>query len=190
MFIDKNWTFLGDIGKKWKLIEFDETKPPAWEEYWKSQRDYWGADRNDKKRVELYFGKENSEENLLQKSQKGYDDFVEYLQEWNGLCKINELVNVNKIAKNVIALSKVWTGKVRNHKDLEIWLKRDYRFGIIPMKYYCEIYSFGAIAKTSLYPNEHGRVSHRKGKSRDKNELVERINRNLLKIGDAKFEIL
>ncbi|MDA9908605.1 hypothetical protein N9C86_01520 [Schleiferiaceae bacterium] len=190
MFRDRNWNKLGDIGKKWKLIDFDESQPPSWEKYWKDQREYWGADRKDKKRVEHYFGKYNTEDNLLKDSRKKYEQFVDYLKEWNGLCKKNEIVQVIKLEKNVIALSKQWTGKVKDHKDLEIWLKQKFKLGIIPKDFFCEIYSFGTIAKTTEFSNEYGRVSHQLGKSQDKNELIEIIDRNHIKIGDAKFEIL
>ena len=94
MFRNVNWNKLGNIDKSWQLVDFDKYPPPSWEKYWKNKREYWGADREDKKRVQTYFGKENTEEILLKKTKIGYSNYVDYLEHWNGLCKVGEEVRV------------------------------------------------------------------------------------------------
>ena len=94
-----------------------------------------------------------------------------------------------------------------DHEDLDIWLKREYKFGIIPKDFFCEIYGFGTLMTSSGGGDFFGdpdrgswntrvnlsrqvKVSHRKGRSVDNNELTKMVEKNHIKIGDATFEIL
>jgi hypothetical protein len=197
-FKDVGWRKLGLTGGQLELVSFAQTAPPSWESYWAKERAYWRADDPDKKRVQLYFGAERTEENLLAESKEKYESFKEYLLHWHGLCKIGESVQAVLLEHNVIALSKNWTGRVADHSDLEVWLKEEKTFYWRRKRFCCEIYSFGTlVVPEGSVPAQMGEkvgtfpVSHRQGESRDKNETVA-FNRagSMVLLGDAKFRIV
>jgi len=195
-FIEGDWKNLGNIGSKWKLINFSERNPPTWESYWKDEREYWDADREDKSRVEHYFGKENTEENLLKKCRKGYKNFTDHLKKWNGLCKVGEIVDIIRLESNIIALSKNWSGEVKDHDDLVIRLLNEKTFYGKHVQFRCKILSYGTIVvpKGSL-PNQMGepagssRTTHSHGNTKYHREPVH-LENHIIKINDASFSIL
>lgn len=192
---DIPWSQLCEIGKKWQLLNFIRSSPESWEDYWIYEREYWDADSEDKSRLQLYFGKENTERNFLNKTKKRYEEYVIYLSLWKGLCRVGEIVKVILLEKNVIALSKDWRGKVSDHSDLEIWLKEE-KFLFKHLGYCCDVYNFGTIyvphnSLEELMGERPGKwgVSHKKGTDI---EVIIKENENLklIKIGDAIFRIL
>jgi hypothetical protein len=198
MEVDPPWARLGQVGTVWRLLEFDESQPPTWESYWADQRKYWGADKQDRNRVELYFGKEQTEENLLRKAKDGYEKFCEYLHLWNGLCALGDELSVIPQQPNVIVLTKDWKGEIADHSDLEVWLKQQRDFLVFRKRFCCEIYSFGTLvipegsieAQMGEKPGTQ-RISHRKGKERDKNETITLIPaQNRIQVSDALFQIV
>lgn len=198
IFKDVAWEKLGVIGKKWELISFPKKTPPTWNSYWSDQRQYWGADEPSKKRVQHYFGAENTEENLLADSKKEYEEFKEYLLRWNGLCKVREVVQVIPRESNVIVLSKNWKDEISDHADLEVWLKEEKTFYWRHIRFCCEIYSFGTrfVPKGSIEaqmgePVGSFRVSHRRGESREKNEIIIfNQQEGIVYINDARFHVV
>ena len=136
----------GAIGRIWKLLHFTSGRVQSWEDYWQDERKYWNADSRDKSRVELYFGNVNTEQNLLLKTQKKFEEYIAYTKHWHGLCKVGEEVQVISIEPNVIALSKNWQGAVADHSDLELHLNQERTFWGKSIRFYCELYSFGTIA--------------------------------------------
>lgn len=144
-FATSPWNKLGSIGQEWSLLRFEKREPPSWEEYWQTQRVYWGADASDQTRVHNYFGQTKTEENLLNDCKKKYKDFKEYLLHWNGNCRVGEKVQVIRIDPNVIVLSKNWTGEVSDHSDLQLWLKEEKTFFRKHVRFCCEIFSFGVL---------------------------------------------
>lgn len=193
MLKDMNWSKIGLIGSEWQLISFTEKIPPKWEKYWVEQRAYWGADAEDRGRFEFYFGKSNGEKKFLEKTQQGYQSFVEFLKYWNGLCKIGENIQVVNFDNNVIVLTKNWVGSVQDHSDLEVWLKQKYLYSLFPKDFWCEIYSFGTISGETIHPFEQGsngkdkRVSHQKGKDE---RVVLDLETKTIQISDAVFRII
>ena len=198
IFKDIAWEKLGAIGKKWELIAFPQKPIPTWDSYWSDQRENWGADEPDKKRTQLYFGVENTEEHLLADSKKKYEEFKEYLQYWNDLCKVGEVVQVISRETNVIVLSKNWKGEISDHADLEVWLKEERKLYWRHIRYCCEIYSFGTsvVLKGSVEeqmgePVGSFRVSNRRGESRDKNETITfNQQERIVCISNARFHIV
>ncbi len=191
------WAKLGQIGNQWQLLHFEESAPPAWDEYWAEKREYWGADDKDKARIQHYFGKTNTEENLLADSKEEYEEFKAYLLHWNGLCKTGERVQVIPIEPNVIVLSKNWKGQVSDHSDLELWLKEEKAFFLKHVRFCCEIYSFGTI---TVMPRSieaaigervgSSRVSNREGKYPGRETVKLNSNDQIIAIGDAVFQII
>lgn len=142
MYFKKKWKQLGDIGQRWELIRFDQREPPTWDEFWATQRAYWHADSPDKRRVQLYFGTENTEANLLTKTQKGYVEFCEHLLKWQGVCKVGEVVDAVVTLPNTLVLSTEWQGQIRDHTDVEIELSEERRF-LLHTRYCCEMFKYG-----------------------------------------------
>lgn len=144
--VEFSWEKFGAIGRIWKLLHFTSGRVQSWEDYWQDERKYWNADSRDKSRVELYFGNVNTEQNLLLKTQKKFEEYIAYTKHWHGLCKVGEEVQVISIEPNVIALSKNWQGAVADHSDLELHLNQERTFWGKSIRFYCELYSFGTIA--------------------------------------------
>lgn len=194
---DVAWSRLRSVGARWVLLGFDEQGAPTWEDYWQEQREYWGADLPDKGRVQHYFGVTQTEEKLLEKSRKEFLEYVAYLKLWNGLCSVGDSVHVITQQPNVIVLSKEWNGVIKDHSDLEIWLKEERTVYFRHVRYYAEIYSFGTrVISSGSIEAQRGekpgttRVSHRQGRTRDKNETVALDSANgSIRIGDAEFKV-
>lgn len=195
---DVPWKKLGLIGRTWRLLAFPLPIAPAWETYWKEQREYWGADRTDWTRLENYFGKDDPEAALFAKAKNGFNDFLKYQKTWNGLCEIGETVSVNLIEPNVIALSKNWTGTVKDNSDLELWLREETTILFRRVRFYAEIYSFGTVvvfpgsieAQMGERPGS-SRIAHRKGRSSDRKETVALDEKaHTIAVADAIFEIV
>lgn len=196
--VSSSWKAFAPVGSEWTLRSFDEHRPPPWEKYWADQREYWGADNPDKQRVQLYFGADDTEANLLRKSRAGYADFCAYLKKWHGLCEVGDKIEVVPIQRNVLVLSTDWKGEVSDHSDLEVWLNRRLFQMARTKRFFAEIYSFGTIVvpRGSI---EHqmgerpgkSRVSHRQGSNPDKEEsVVYSAPSSEIQIGDAVFSII
>lgn len=186
---DFSWSKFGDIGARWKLIDFEEgVIKPSWATYRAEQFDYWHAYNPSGQRFQLYFGNKAKQpmEAFEDYVEKGFKDYKAYVGKWLGLCEEGATVSVIPRTQSVIVLSPNWTGKVTDHCDLEVWLKREYTFGIFPRKLCCEIYSFGYIEGKRL-------VSHQKSENNVRDIAIERLNSisgNRLRIGSAIFEIV
>jgi hypothetical protein len=195
---DSSWAKLGPLGRRWRLESFNYRKPPTWDQFWAQQREYWGADAPDKRRIQLYFGEKDTEERLLLDAQRRYAEFKEHLLKWNGLCKIGDEVDVVQIDQSVIVLSRNWNGQVADHSDLELWIKEERVFLFKRLRFCCEIYSFGTIVVLPESPEiavgervGMSRVSHRRGQSPDRNETVQLDSLlGAVCVSDARFKII
>jgi hypothetical protein len=197
MYIKKKWERFGEIGRRWELLQFDQRKPPSWAEFWATQRAYWNADSPDKRRVQLYFGTEDTEANLLAKTQKGYVDFCDHLLKWHGVCKVGEKIDVVLTHPNIIVLTKEWQGEIRDHTDVEIELSEERRF-LFHKRYCCEMFTYGTITipagSIEAQMGERvgsSRISRRLGSSKNRIETVgfDRALRTVA-IDDAVFKVV
>lgn len=197
MYFKKKWKQLGDIGRRWELLQFDQREPPTWDDFWATQRAYWHADSPDKRRVQLYFGTDNTEANLLAKTQKGYVDFCEHLLKWHGVCKIGEVVDAVVTLPNTIVLSKEWHGEIRDHTDVEIELSEERRF-FFRTRYCCEMFKYGTVTipagSVEAQMGERvgsSRISRRIGSSQSRIETVRYdAAMRTVSIDDAVFRIV
>lgn len=160
---DSDWSRFSVVGVKWLLVSFAERMPQPYSQYISKEREYWGADRTDQRRFQHYFGSKNTEENFRRKYKAKYEEYCEHLSHWKGLCKVGEAVQAVSLQKNVIALSKSWSGSVRNHSDLELWTKKEIDIKKFGASYICEIYSFGTI--TVPYGSDFHRMGEAPGSS-------------------------
>lgn len=139
------------------LLKFDQTRTkPSFEEY-KASRSEQG-----------------SKNPLLDDSQlhKQWSSYCDYLDRFCGLCRVGETLEIIKIEYNVIAMSKNWTGAIKDGSDLELWLRTTKKHWYSLRTYFsCEVYSFGTIAaaRPGSIEDFHGesrrdtRISHSKG---------------------------
>lgn len=199
MYLRRNWDQLGNFGRRWDLLRFNQRKPQLWEEYWADQRAYWHADSEDKRRVQLYFDTKDTEANLLAKSRKGYADYCEHLTKWNGLCKSGDTVDVIRTQSDTIVLSmQRHDGRIRDHLDVEIEFGEERGFLFLRKRYCCEIFTYGTI---TILPGSveaqmgerigSSRIRHRHGGSRDRVETVTFDDaQRLVSIDDAAFRVV
>ncbi len=190
-----NWNQLISTNMKLKLVRFNYRPPGTFEDHIKDAREYYGADREDKKRFKLYFGDENTEQNFLLKETKQYKDYVEYCNYWNGICKVGETIELIRQRDPAdVVLTKKWTGKLIDHKELVVELWEEKTFFRQHVKYYCDIYSSGTLTILSDSPDVV-MMNARPGEyqmwnSREKNVYVNVDNKNnIFCVDDAVFEI-
>jgi hypothetical protein len=111
-----------------RFRRFDEREPGPREKFWADHRAYWHADSPDKRRVQLYFGAECTEANLLADGRKRSADFCEYRLQWYGVCKVGEVIDVVLTRPNTLVLTKDWQGEIRDHTHVEVELSEERRF--------------------------------------------------------------
>lgn len=197
MYFKKNWQRLGEIGRRWELLRFDQRTPPPWHEFWATRRAYWHADSLDRTRVELYFGTDNTETNLLAKTRNEYASFCDYLLKWHGVCKIGEIVDAVLTQPDTIVLSGQWQGRIRDHVEVEVELKEERRY-LIHKRDCCEIFTYGTVTipagSVEAQMGERvrsSRISRRLSSRRDRIETVV-YDRDLrtVSIDDAIFRVV
>jgi hypothetical protein len=189
--IDFAWDSFFPTGSQWRLLKFNIRFPQGWKEYEADARKYWGADSPDQQRFTRYFGEQNTEETFFKKTQMQYAEYVDHVRKWEGLCYVNESVQVITLEPHVIALSKDWKGTISEHSDLEIWLKEERTWHRRHIRYCCEGYKFGTIyvphdgieAKIGERPGQ-SRVAHKWGPDRT---ITFDKDRNEISLGDAIF---
>jgi len=146
--VDTTWERFGRLGKAWLLQSFSVRPPPTRGEYLAFAKKYRGEG--------------DGTGSFLRETKEGFERDQEYALLWNGLCKVGESVQVVPVQSNVVALSRRWTGQVKDHSDLEVWITEErtlWGFGQ-RVRFACEVYSFGSI---SMGPHRSGtRVAHRR----------------------------
>jgi hypothetical protein len=127
--IKKEWKNID--GRKARLIDMELTEIPTFNDFKNGQL---------KSYPHLYSGYSD------EKFKEDYKKTVDFSEKFNGLCKLNEQVQIVKSNRNdVIFLSKKWKGSITFHSDLEVWLWQETDISRFTKFFKCEFYEFGEI---------------------------------------------
>lgn len=191
-----NWNQLISSNMKLKLVRFNYTAPRTLDDYIKDAREYYNADKEDKKRFKLYFGDVNTEQNFLLKETKQYKDYVEYCNHWKGICKVGETIELIRQRDPAdVVLTKKWTGKLIDHEELVMELWEEKTFFRQHVKYYCDIYSSGTLTVLNDSPDvvmmnaRPGDYQVWNSRGRNVDISIDKKN-DILSIDDAVFKML
>lgn len=124
--LKKEWKNL--VGRHAELISVSEKPIPTLTDYIEGQL---------KSYSHLY--KDLTEEQFRIK----YNEYIDYLEKFNGICKLNEQVEIHNTDRpDVILLTKKWRGGVSFNSDLEVWLWKELEIPKFKKILKCEFYSF------------------------------------------------
>ncbi len=197
-FTPATWTALDGIGTQWRLLSFSQRTAPTWEKYWSDHREYWGIDDPEARKFRPWFWETYSPESFLANAREEYEVSVNHYQCWNGLCKVDETVEVIPISRSVIILSKDWKGQVSDHSDLEVEIYQAHFALLIPTTFACEIFSYGTITiPLGSVPHQMGeragshRIRHNQAKFNKPQsfKIAHDQAAGRIKLWDAEFQI-
>jgi len=127
----KKFWHQGIIGRQAKLIYFKEKEIKNYEDF-----------KNYYLRTYPKIYRQYSDKKFI----KEYNDHLEYSKKFNGCCKLNETIEIVPTKRpDIIVLSKDWKGKITYHADLEVRLRKDYKFPFLNNKLICEFFEYGRI---------------------------------------------
>lgn len=187
---DISWSKFGPVGKRWKLLSFNTyAAKQSFEQYWSEQAEYWGANNP----LDPYFlnhfgGRPNPPMQEFEDYVKqGFKEYTERTKKWHGLCEAGNSMAVIQNKKNTIILSPNWIGRITVETDLEVFLKQEVKFGLIPIRFWCEIIGFGRLEDGTI-------VSHQKRENGKRIFPVSwRLEANqaehVIQVGGAYFQV-
>lgn len=136
---DMTWPVLSE---QCVLKSFPRQAMESWEEYLKTQREYWGEDRISGSRSDMWEWK-GSEAKWLERTKEDYADYLTYNSTWHGLFREGDTIPVVQTEKkNVIKLCRATNGKTTWGETLELWLYKDINFFPPKQQLRCEIIGF------------------------------------------------